>query len=242
MQRLADRSKNTPAAQAVAAVPSDTLDPGRSAHRWVYRQCFVPLITFGQDTGAATGASSAGLALNPFSKQWLDGKGRWPGVDWKKTAMRAITGLLDDPYNARQMPLVVDFSKGHAVLFGASSYGKTRLIRTLITSLACSHSPDEFQAHMLDLGGRDLEVLGGAAEVGTVILPDEAGYEERVQQLLRELNDRVDLRKRKLADAGVSTLFEYNGKGELLDRTGHPLGRRQFCRVHRNFRQPQRRR
>ena len=129
--------------------------------------------------------------------------------------MRAITGLLDDPYNARQMPLVVDFSKGHAVLFGASSYGKTTFIRTLITSLACSHSPDEFQAHVLDLGGRNLEVLTALPQVGTVILPDEAGYEERVQQLLRELNDSIDLRKRKFADAGVSTLFEYNGKGDL---------------------------
>ncbi len=128
--------------------------------------------------------------------------------------MRAIVGLLDDPYNARQMPLLVDFSKGHAVVFGASGYGKTVFIRTLIASLASSHSPDEFQAHVLDLGGRNLEVLSALPHVGTVILPDEAGYEERVQQLLRELNDMVDLRKRKFAEVGVSTLFEYNSLGD----------------------------
>lgn len=175
----------------------------------------LPLITLRQ-------AISGPLALNPWTQRWLlatSGAGLWPGVNWSSTAMRAIVGLLDDPYNARQMPLLVDFSKGHAVLFGASGYGKTVFVRTLIASLASSHSPDEFQAHVLDLGGRNLEALVALPHVGTVILPDEAGYEERVQQLLRELNDLIDLRKRRFAEAGVSTLFEYN---ELGDRPIEP--------------------
>jgi S-DNA-T family DNA segregation ATPase FtsK/SpoIIIE len=168
---------------------------------------YRPLITLGQ-------ALPGPLLLNPWTQRWLDGVGQWPGVNWSSTAMRGIAGLLDDPYNARQMPLLVDFSKGHAVLFGASGYGKTAFVRALIASLASSHSPDEFQAHVLDLGGRNLEVLTALPHVGTVILPDEAGYEERVQQLLRELNDVIDLRKRKFAEAGVSTLFEYNSLGD----------------------------
>ncbi|MBE2235617.1 MAG: hypothetical protein IAE85_19150 [Anaerolinea sp.] len=172
----------------------------------------LPLITLGQ-------AAPDPLALNPWTRRWLGGAGQWPGVNWSTTAMRGIVGLLDDPYNARQMPLLVDFSKGHAVLFGASGYGKTVFVRTLIASLASSHSPDEFQAHVLDLGGRNLEALTALPHVGTVILPDEAGYEERVQQLLRELNDLIDLRKRRFAEAGVSTLFEYN---ELGDRPIEP--------------------
>ncbi len=171
---------------------------------------YLPLITLGQ-------ALPDPLRLNPWTQRWLDGAGQWPGVNWSATAMRGIAGLLDDPYNARQMPLLVDFSKGHAVVFGASGYGKTAFVRTVIASLASSHSPDEFQAHVLDLGGRNLEVLSTLPHVGTVILPDEAGYEERVQQLLRELNDIIDLRKRKFAEAGVSTLFEYNSLGD------HPI-------------------
>ncbi|MFZ2488088.1 MAG: FtsK/SpoIIIE domain-containing protein [Anaerolineae bacterium] len=169
----------------------------------------LPLLTLGQ---SATEAEQA-LMLNPLAAAWLAGKGHWPGVNWDWAALRAVVGLLDDPANARQLPLVVDFSKGHAVLFGASGYGKTAFVRTLITSLASTHSPDEFQAHVLDLGGRNLEVLTALPQVGTVILPDEAGYEERVQQLLREMNDIVDARKHKFADVGVSTLFEYNALG-----------------------------
>ena len=94
------------------------------------------------------------LAANPFIGDWLEGTGSWHGMDWDSTAMRAVAGLIDDPYNSRQLPLVVDFTKGHAVLFGASGWGKTTFLRSLIVSLAATHSPDEFQAHVLDLGGR----------------------------------------------------------------------------------------
>ncbi|MCA9868981.1 MAG: hypothetical protein KC487_01120, partial [Anaerolineae bacterium] len=168
-----------------------------------------PLITLGQTNR---------LALNPFAADWLDGAGKWHGMNWENTAMRAIAGVLDDPYNARILPLVIDFTRGHAVMFGASGWGKTTFLRTLIASLASTHSPDEFQAHILDLGGRNLEVMKALPHVGTVILPDERGYEERVQQLLREINDIVDMRKRLFSEAGVATLYEYNA----LDRPVEP--------------------
>ncbi|MCB0205781.1 MAG: hypothetical protein KDH89_13245, partial [Anaerolineae bacterium] len=167
-----------------------------------------PLITLGQTDR---------LALNPFAADWLDGAGEWHGMNWENTAMRAIAGVLDDPYNARILPLVIDFTRGHAVMFGASGWGKTTFLRTLIASLASTHSPDEFQAHILDLGGRNLEVMKALPHVGTVILPDERGYEERVQQLLREINDIVDMRKRLFSEAGVATLYEYNALGRPVE-------------------------
>ncbi len=158
----------------------------------------------------ALGKYSNMTCLNPFIGDWLQGRVGWLGMNWNKTAMRAIAGLADDPYNARQLPLVVDVTKGHVVIFGASGWGKTTFMRTLIVSLAATHTPSEFQTHVLDLGGRSLEALRALPHVGTIIMPDERGYEERVQQLLRELNDVVDERKRLFSEAGVSTLYEYN--------------------------------
>ena len=153
---------------------------------------------------------SSRLTINPFLQDWLDGKGSWEGVDWSSMAMRAIAGLLDDPFNARQLPLVVDLARGHAVLFGASGWGKTTMLRSIVLSLAATHSPDEFQAHVFDLGGRNLESLKALPHVGTVIVPDERGYEERVQQLLRELGELVDRRKLLFSTERVATLAEYN--------------------------------
>ncbi len=148
------------------------------------------------------------LAVNPFVPAWLGNRPGWPGVDWAKTAMRAVIGLVDDPYSARQLPLRLDFSRGHAALFGAAGYGKTTVLRTVVTSLAATHSPTEFQAHLI--GGQNLAALIALPHVGSLILPDERGYEERVQQLLREFNDILDDRKRRFKEANVSTLYEYN--------------------------------
>jgi len=149
-------------------------------------------------------------SLNPFIQDWFNNTVAWHGMDWNKTAMRAIVGIADDPYNSSSLPLIIDVTRGHVVLFGSSGWGKTTFMRTLITSLAATHSPDEFHAHILDLGGRNLEMLRELPHVGSIIMPDERGYEERVQQLLRELNDIVDERKRVFSEAGVSTLYEYN--------------------------------
>ena len=149
------------------------------------------------------------LAANPFIGDWLKGTGTWHGMGWDSTAMRAVAGMIDDPYNSRLLPLVVDFSKGHAVLFGAAGWGKTSFLRSLIVSLAATHSPDEFQAHVLDLGN-NLDALAPLPHVGTIIKPDERGYEERVQQLWRELNDVVNRRRQLFNEAGVNTLYEYN--------------------------------
>jgi S-DNA-T family DNA segregation ATPase FtsK/SpoIIIE len=149
-------------------------------------------------------------SLNPFLADWLAGRGSWPGIDWSTQAMRAVVGLVDDPLRARQLPLIVDLSRGHAVLFGASGYGKTTFLRTLVASLAATHTPAEFQAHILDLGGRSLEVLRELPHVGSLIKPDEREYEESVEQLLRELDNILEERKRLFGAVGVSTLFEYN--------------------------------
>jgi len=42
---------------------------------------------------------------------------------------------------------LVSVTRGHAVIFGASGWGKTTMLRSMILSLAATHSPDEFQAH-----------------------------------------------------------------------------------------------
>lgn len=150
------------------------------------------------------------LALNPFLRDWLGQNGAWQPINWDMTAMRAVVGMVDNPGEAQQAPLVVDFTKGHAVLFGASGWGKTTFLRSLITSLAGTHSPNEFHAHVLDLGGRNLEILKDLPHVGTVIIPDEPGYEEKVQQLWRELDLIVRERSHLFSQAKVTNLYEYN--------------------------------
>ena len=105
---------------------------------------------------------------------------------------------------------MIDLPRGHVALFGASGWGKTTFIRTLVVSLAATHSPNHLHIYILDLGGRSLGVLENLPHVGSVIIPDAEGYEERVEQLLRELDDIVEQRKTILNNAGVPDLYKYN--------------------------------
>ena len=152
------------------------------------------------------------LCLNPFVAQWANGAGGWPGVDWSKNgdALQAIVGVLDDPRGARQIPLIVNFNTGNAVLLGGSGWGKTTFLRSMIVSMAARHRPSDLNVHILELGTRFLNILSDLPHVGTIILPDEDGYKEKVKQLWTELNEVIDRRKRLFSDGSFTSLPEYN--------------------------------
>jgi hypothetical protein len=93
------------------------------------------------------------------------------------------------------------------VIFGASGWGKTVFLRTVITSLAVTHSPSELHIYILDFGGRGLDVLEALPHRGASILPSE---EERVQRLLRKISSTLEERKSILSQARADSLSTYN--------------------------------
>ena len=148
-----------------------------------------------------------GLALNEKALTVLDDSFDWDGIQWGKTAMRPLIGLIDNPYQASQKPLQINFPTGHAVVFGASGRGKTTFLRTTITSLALTHSPDELHMYIFDFGGRALTLLRDLPHVGAVITSEE---EERVLRGLRKINEIIDLRQVVFSEARVNSLDSYN--------------------------------
>ncbi len=148
------------------------------------------------------------VSLNPAIERWMNDENTiWKPVNWEEKAMRGAVGLIDNPYHSEQLPLVVDLRRGHAVMFGASGWGKTTFLRTLIASLAVSHSPADFHVYVLDFGGRQLNVFRDLPHVGAIITPDE---EERVTRLLRKLDNTLAQRKNLLSDTGADNLYSYN--------------------------------
>ncbi len=147
------------------------------------------------------------VPLNTAVSLWMNDENAWFGIDWAERAMRAVVGLIDNPYNSEQLPLVVDFRRGHAVIFGASGWGKTTFLRTLVATLAATHSPTELHVYILDFGGRQMNVLRDLPHVGEIITPDE---EEKVTRLLRRLDQELNRRKTVLSDADADDLYRYN--------------------------------
>ncbi len=164
-------------------------------------------LRFSLDSEYLGSEPNALLPLNPAVLDWLDGQGKWKGLDWTERAMRAPVGLIDNPARAEQLTMTVDLVRGHAVLFGASGWGKTTFLRSLIVSLAATHSPDELHIYILDFGGRGLDVLTTLPHVGASIMPSE---EERVQRLLRKLSSMLEERKSILSQARSDNLLVYN--------------------------------
>ena len=165
-------------------------------------------ITPGDNTPGASAAAPR-LALNNLVQKWLDSDYGWKGIDWTKTAMRPIVGIMDNPYDAIQLPLVINFTAGHMAIFGSSGWGKTTFLKTLVTALTVSHSPDELQIYILDFAGRNLSSLEGLPHVGAIITADE---DERILRLFRYINSILEQRQVLLSQAGINDLYAYNEK------------------------------
>lgn len=137
------------------------------------------------------------LPINKAVDVWLKGGDRWQPVDWESSSiLTAETGLIDDPYHARQLPLNIDLKAGSILLFGASGKGKTGFLRTLATTLATSHSPDALWIYALDFGGGGLTPLADLPHMGAIIGSEEG---ERVERLINTLKEWLRARGEKFS-------------------------------------------
>jgi DNA segregation ATPase FtsK/SpoIIIE, S-DNA-T family len=115
-------------------------------------------------------------------------------------------GLLDDPRERRQAPVMLDLDVcGHAMIFGQSGMGKTTLLQTLIVGLASRTDALALNLYVLDFGGRGLSVFEALPQVGNVLFEDD---DERIARLFRFLRLEIARRKqvlagRKFAEAGA---------------------------------------
>ena len=95
-------------------------------------------------------------------------------------------GIIDQPYHQRQDLLEIDFSAhgGHVALCGGPQMGKSTALRTMVASLAATHSTAEACFYVIDLGGGQLETLSR--------LPHVAGVAGRHQpERIRRIVDEV---------------------------------------------------
>lgn len=100
--------------------------------------------------------------------------------------LTAGIGIIDQPYHQRQDLLEIDFSAhgGHVALCGGPQMGKSTALRTMVASLAATHSTAEARFYVIDLGGGQLETLSR--------LPHVAGVAGRHQpERIRRVVDEV---------------------------------------------------
>ena len=123
-------------------------------------------------------------------------------------ALRAVVGVVDRPLEQRRDPLVLELggSAGHVVVVGGPQSGKSTAVRTLITSLAVTHTPLEAQFYCLDFGGGGLGALRGLPHVGGVASRrDTSAVRRTVAEVRQVLLDR----EARFAAHGIDGMASY---------------------------------
>ncbi|MET9497223.1 type VII secretion protein EccCb [Streptomyces sp. NPDC006552] len=123
---------------------------------------------------------------------------------WEGSArLRSPIGRLEHSADGELM--CVDFSgrEGNAAVVGKLGSGKTTLLRSLVLSLALTHTPGETEFVLLEGAVNRLGMLRGLPHVRGVAAPHE---ETRVSQALAEVRDAIAARRSLFRDHDIDSV------------------------------------
>lgn len=135
----------------------------------------------------------------------------------RRGPLQVPLGLLDDPTKQWQGQWFLDLTVagGHAAVIGGPQSGKTTLLRTLVLSLALTHTPQEVGVYGLDLVGGGLQALSGLPHVGGIASrADRERAARTVEEVRNMLTAREDLFREHNIDS-VEQLRTLHAAGRL---------------------------
>ncbi|WP_030913738.1 type VII secretion protein EccC [Streptosporangium amethystogenes] len=130
--------------------------------------------------------------------------------------LHAVVGIIDKPFEQRSDPFWMDLAgaTGHVGVAGGTQSGKSTVLRTLITSMALTHTPREVQFYCLDFGGGALASLEGLPHVGGIASRLDG---DRVRRTVAEIAVLLQQRERDFAEQGIESITTYRQR--LADGT-----------------------
>jgi S-DNA-T family DNA segregation ATPase FtsK/SpoIIIE len=140
----------------------------------------------------------------------IRGHGGWNGSGWThvESWLNPVIGVLDDPTrrqkdNANGVSLLrADLERYGHLYVCCDIADHTRLpLRTLITSLACDHSPAEVSIYALDFGNNALSIFNELPHMGAII---PASDTQRITRLFRWLFTELEARRELLTGWGLT--------------------------------------
>ena len=109
---------------------------------------------------------------------------------------------------------------GHMLVAGSAGSGKSFLLRTIITSLAMSHSPADLNFYLIDFGGQTLRAFEKLPHVGGVF---NSADSERIRRLFRKLRGIIEERKILFREQRVDSFLAYQNRPSNPNQPQKPL-------------------
>ncbi|WP_338061482.1 type VII secretion protein EccCa [Prauserella marina] len=122
--------------------------------------------------------------------------------------LSAVVGIIDKPFEQRRDPYWIDLSGagGNIVVIGAPRSGKSVAIRTILATLALTHTPAEVQFACLDFGGGGLTAIRDLAHVSGVATRRDT---DTVRRAIAEAHGLLQERERAFAEHGIDSMATY---------------------------------
>ncbi|GAA4702556.1 type VII secretion protein EccC [Nocardioides conyzicola] len=133
--------------------------------------------------------------------------GHWRGLG----GLVVPLGTVDRPREQRRDTLTIDLSGagGHAAVVGGPRSGKSTLLRTIVSSISLTTTPQESQFFILDFGGGTFSPFAGlphVAGVGSRAEPDV------VRRIFAEVQGIVDRREAYFRANGIDSIETYRSR------------------------------
>ncbi|MBQ1071360.1 type VII secretion protein EccCb, partial [Micromonospora sp. D75] len=145
-------------------------------------------------------------------------------ADWPGRGRLAVpVGIVDRPYEQRRDPMMVDLAGagGNVVIVGASLSGKSTMLRSMLASLALTHTPREVQFFCLDFGGGALRSLDGLPHTSGVAGRRDT---EAVRRTVAEVVAVIDERENRFTQHGIDSVASYRRRRAAGEFADDPFG------------------
>ncbi|HEU0087323.1 MAG TPA: type VII secretion protein EccCb, partial [Pseudonocardiaceae bacterium] len=132
-------------------------------------------------------------------------------------------GIVDKPYEQRRDLLWADFSgaAGHAAVTGGPQSGKSSLLRSILMSLALTHTPEEVQFFGIDFGGGTLAALDRLPHSGGVA---GRGEPDTVRRIIAEVTGLLVVREQRFRALGIDSTADFRARKRRGELREDPFG------------------
>ncbi|MFU8873877.1 type VII secretion protein EccCa [Micromonospora sp. SL4-19] len=136
-------------------------------------------------------------------------------------ALQVPVAVVDKPFEQRRdlLWLALDGAAGHVAVVGTTRSGRSTVLRTLICTLALTHTPAEVQIYCLDFGGGSLGTLRDLPHVGGVSGRADA---TAVRRTVGEITTLLAAREQRFTEAGVESMAAWRRRRATALAGGQP--------------------